>query len=339
MKSLWDYVSSVQSKKASSIRFAPHRPVEYCVGRSWTPHPWDLGKSDAQDLLTPHLSTEERRRLDAEKSLSGILSRPSLNIRYQIFKTPEGLSGTVHWLNEGVSLEEWDLPPFFIEKIQKQSGFSLVYGPPRSGKTTLSSLLARAISLGSRRAIYFSDEGELEIPGVPCLQSNHLLRLQNPGLSGEVIFVDSHSSEVQRRAFDLAVEGATIVSVIPANGIGATFYLWLERMKLDGSQVWPLVAENFVSALGLRLASGVSTAYQPVFELLLSNKETKSLLSSGTVHGLVEVMSKGGDKSGMRTMNQALLQLLLKRKIELRVGFEESSDPVELDGLLKKVGI
>lgn len=339
MKSVWEYVSSVQSKKASSLRFAPHHPVEYCVGRNWTPHPWDSGKPESRDLLTAHLTGEERRRLDQEKTLSGVLSAPALNLRYQIFKTDKGLSGTIHWINEGVSLEEWDLPPFFAEKIQKQSGISLIYGPPRSGKTTLMSLMAREMGLGSRRALYFSDGGELQVPGVPCLKSNHLLTLQNPGLGGEVLFVDSNANDIQRRAFDLAVEGATVVTALPAGSIGAAFYLWLERMHLEGAQVWPLIAENFVSALGLRLAPGIGSTYQPVFELLLNTKETKSLLNAGTVHGLVEVMSKGGDKSGMRTMNQALLQLLLKRKIELRAGFEESSDPVELDNLLKKVGI
>lgn len=345
MKSVWDYVSNVQTKKASSIRFAPHHPVEYCVGRNWTPHPWDSGKAEGRDLLTPHLTGEERRRLDQEKTLSGVLSTSDTHLRYQIFKTEAGLSGTIHWLNEGVNLQEWDLPPFFTEKIQKQSGVSLVFGPPRSGKTTLMSLLAKNLALGSRRALYFSDSGEFsasgkpEISGVPCLRSSHLLTLQNPGLGGEVLFVDSSSSEILRKAFDLSIEGASVVVSIPAASVGAAFYLWFEKMKLDRSQIWPLVAENFVSALGLRLAPGITSAYQPAFELLLNTFETKSLLTSGSVHGLVEVMSKGGDKSGMRTMNQALLQLLLKRKIELRVGFEESSDPVELDGLLKKVGI
>lgn len=335
MKSLWDYVASVQPKKATSLRFGPHHPVEYCIGREWTPHPWE----SRQDLVTPYLTGEQRRKLDSEKTLSGVLNAAAYNLSYQIFQTDAGLSGTIHWLNDDVKVEEWDLPPFYLEKIQKQSGLSLIYGPPNSGKSTLLTLLAQSFGKSSRRALYFSDNPEFHLKGIPCLKSSHLLTIQNPGLSGEILVVDTANTEAQRKAFDLAIEGATVLTAIPAASIRAAFYLWFERMNLEPSKMWPLVAENFISAMGLRLAPGLGSTYQPVFELLLNTSETKSLLAAGTVQGLVEVMAKGGDKSGMRTMNQALLQLLLKRKIELRVGFEESPDPVELDGLLKKVGI
>ncbi len=335
MKSLWDYVANVQEKKGTSLRFGPHHPIEYQIGREWTPHPWE----SRQDLVSSYLTGEQRRKLDQEKMLSGVLSAAAYHLKYQIYQTDAGLSGTIHWLNEGVKLNEWDLPPFLTEKIQKQSGFTLIYGPPRSGKSTLLARLAEDFGTGSRRALHFSDDPEMILKGAPCLKSSHLLKIQNPGLSGEVLIIDTDLVEVQRKAFDLAMEGATVVTAIPASSIRTVFFLWFERMKLDPLKVWPLVAENFVCGLGLRLATGLVNPYQPVFELLLNTPETKSLLASGQVQGLVDVMNKGGDKSGMRTMNQALLQLLLKRKIELRVGFEESSDPVELDGLLKKVGI
>jgi twitching motility protein PilT len=57
------------------------------------------------------------------------------------------------------------------------------------------------------------------------------------------------------------------------------------------------------------------------------------------MESLPEEMKSNADKTGMRTLNQALFQLLLKRKVELKVAFENSSDPQELDQLLRKVGI
>lgn len=334
MKSVWDFVASVRNQKAVSLRFSPSHPVEYRIGRNWTPHPWEQGNFKESDFITPHLSQDQRRRLESERTLSGVLTSPQFSLRYQVFKTELGLSGTVDWLNDEVSLSEWALPPFFLEKVQKQSGLTLIYGPPNSGKSTLLNLIAQELKTSSRRSLYFTDS-----ESGPGLRSRVLFELKNPGLGGEILIVDSALPEVQRKAFDLAIEGASVVTMVSAASIRAAFYLWMDKLGGNPTLLWPLVAENFICSLGLRLAPGLESVYQPVYEMLINTNEVKTLISQGSVHGLVEVMAKGGDKSGMRTMNQALLQLLLKRKIELRVGFEESSDPIELDALLKKVGI
>jgi twitching motility protein PilT len=50
-------------------------------------------------------------------------------------------------------------------------------------------------------------------------------------------------------------------------------------------------------------------------------------------------MNDKTEKLGMRTMNQSLFQLLMKRKIELKTAFEFSPAPEDLDLILKKVGV
>jgi hypothetical protein len=44
-------------------------------------------------------------------------------------------------------------------------------------------------------------------------------------------------------------------------------------------------------------------------------------------------------RAGMVTMNQSLMSLLLKRKIDMKIGFEASPDPEELDQMLRKAGV
>jgi twitching motility protein PilT len=47
----------------------------------------------------------------------------------------------------------------------------------------------------------------------------------------------------------------------------------------------------------------------------------------------------GQEKTGMITMNQSLMNLLLKRKIYVKTAFAASPEPEQLDGMLKKAGI
>ena len=50
-------------------------------------------------------------------------------------------------------------------------------------------------------------------------------------------------------------------------------------------------------------------------------------------------MQLNKEKLGMMTMNQSLMNLVLKRKVDIKEAFMFSPDPGELDSLLKKVGI
>jgi twitching motility protein PilT len=83
----------------------------------------------------------------------------------------------------------------------------------------------------------------------------------------------------------------------------------------------------------------IETPLVPALELLLVTQKLRAPLREGRWTILQEEMRATGDKTGMRTLNQSLLQLLLRRRIEMRAAFAESSDPDEFDQLLKKVGI
>jgi twitching motility protein PilT len=85
------------------------------------------------------------------------------------------------------------------------------------------------------------------------------------------------------------------------------------------------------------IASGDSRT--AAFEVLLFSPAVRNLVREGKFHQIYSMMQLGQEKSGMRTMNQSLLTLLMRRKIDLPGAFEISPDPEELDELLKKAGL
>ena len=74
-------------------------------------------------------------------------------------------------------------------------------------------------------------------------------------------------------------------------------------------------------------------------ELVLASSEVKRCLWQGQLSEFEELMKNSGENSGIVTMNQSLLQLIIRRRIEIKTAFEICRDPIDLDHLLKKVGV
>ena len=74
-------------------------------------------------------------------------------------------------------------------------------------------------------------------------------------------------------------------------------------------------------------------------EILLMNPSIRNLVRENKLHQIYGMMQVGQDKTGMITLNQSLLQLLLKRKIDVRAAFMCSNDPEELDRMMKQAGV
>lgn len=94
----------------------------------------------------------------------------------------------------------------------------------------------------------------------------------------------------------------------------------------------------------LRLAMSLKALYGlngwvPVFDLLANTTSVEQALRKSEFSVLENLMKDSEKDSGMRTINQSLLQLMIKRKIDFKKGFEVSPAPAELDLLLKQVGI
>ncbi|MNT62914.1 hypothetical protein D3C72_2006780 [compost metagenome] len=74
-------------------------------------------------------------------------------------------------------------------------------------------------------------------------------------------------------------------------------------------------------------------------EMMLMKAGLQTLLAKGEVSELTRQLVHAGEQSGQISLNQSLLQHLIRRRIDLKTAFETSFDPEALDQHLKKVGI
>lgn len=344
MKTLVELIREAQNRGGTGLRLVPGYPMELKSGRQWVPFGGQtLAAQDVRGAIWALLSAEEKKQLDQDRVLDGWLRGQGGPIRFQYLMHEAGLVGSFSWHAEtDPGLAVWSLPPYVTEKMQRQSGLNLVTGPVDSGKSSFLKAWAKTLVEVHGTVLFFSDVEEFSSESsLPILPTDALFKMSGFSQLSRFIVIDTERADARARGLELAAQGLSVFLSVPAKSIGSALITLADASASakNPDRIWPLLGENLVTAFGLRLIPGLEGGLQPVFELVVDTPEVKTKLGQGNIQGLVEVMAKGGDKSGMRTLNQALLQLLMKRKIELRTGFDESPNPLELDELLKKVGV
>lgn len=74
-------------------------------------------------------------------------------------------------------------------------------------------------------------------------------------------------------------------------------------------------------------------------EIILASPEIKQHLQADNIEALEEVLLTTQEKMGVISLNQALLQYLIRRKIDMKTAFSKTRDPKHLDLLLKNIGL
>jgi Tfp pilus assembly ATPase PilU len=71
---------------------------------------------------------------------------------------------------------------------------------------------------------------------------------------------------------------------------------------------------------------------------VLFNELLREPLRVGNIGEVMNRVQANGEKQGMKTMNKALLQLFLRKKVELKQAFFASPNLDDLDRLLSQLG-
>ena len=99
------------------------------------------------------------------------------------------------------------------------------------------------------------------------------------------------------------------------------------------------LGEVLSMALGQYSMAGLNADRVFAHELLLVKPQIREYIDQQNMLALQNVLLNAPENSGILTLNQSLLQHLIRRRIDLKTAFETSREPDHLDQLLKKVGI
>lgn len=355
MINLQQLLKTVVKQKASDLHLVAGAPPALRIdGRIVRVKSRPLSPEEVQALCYSVLTDDQKSRFENKKELDfsfGIkgTARFRGNLMFQ--------RGVVSGVFRRIPLEIPDLSslglPAIVDEIANLShGLVLVTGPTGSGKSTTVAAIINKINQERRGHIVtiedpiefihehkgcIINQREVTVDTLTYADSMKYILRQDPDVCA---IGEMRDLETIEAALTVAETGHLVLATLHTNSAVESVTRMVnvfpseqqERIRLQISSSLSAVITQHM--LPLREGGTVVAA-----EVLMLNTSVRNLIREDKLHQIYGMMQVGQNKSGMITMNQSLLNLILKRKIDIKDAFEESPDVEELDGMLKRTGV
>ena len=248
------------------------------------------------------------------------------------------------------SFETLGLPPVVERLCDKPRGLILVTGPTGSGKsTTLAAMIDRINRESSAHILTIEDPIEFMHSHKKCIVNQrevgadtnsfatalkYVLR-QDPDI---ILVGEMRDLETIQAAITIAETGHLVYATLHTNSAAEAVNRIVDVFPSDQRrQIFTQLAftlEGIVTQALLPRSRGAGRVM--LAEVLVCTPAIKAVIREGKTHQIYSLM-QAGQKFGMQTMNQALLQAVQDRALNPQDALDFSHDRQELEGMLAKV--
>ncbi|MHB2018651.1 MAG: type IV pilus twitching motility protein PilT [Candidatus Xenobia bacterium] len=346
MATLEAYLQEVLSRGGSDLHIAAGSPPLMRFQGVLTPlSQTPLSSDQTHELLLPALSDEQQSELETRKNI---------DFAYEI-ETLEGLQrfrGNCYWQRLGLdgvfrmipnripTLGDLGMPTETLQRlVQHHQGIILVTGPSGSGKTTTLAALINVINeTKAAHIITIEDPIEYIHPIKHSLINQRQLIRHTRSFAAalraavredpDVILVgELRDLETISLAITAAETGHLVLATLHTSSAGKT----IDRLvgafpATQQAQIRTMLAESLRGVVSQVLLPAVDGPYRvAAVEILLGCLPVANLIRDGKTFQIPSVMQTG-KQLGMRSMDEALLDLLQQRKISPQDAYDFATD-------------
>jgi twitching motility protein PilT len=340
-------------RKASDLHLTAGVPPEFRIDGSITPSEFDVLTPDTTaSLAYSVMSDEQRKRFETTKELDFSFGIKNLSrYRANVFLQRGVVSMAIRQIPfEILAMDKLGLPPVVREFTQRQHGLVLVTGQTGSGKTTtLAAMLDKINSTRQAHIMTIEDPIEYIHHHKKCIVNQrevgadtqsfptalkYVLR-QDPDI---ILIGEMRDLETIEAALTIAETGHLVFATLHTNSTYEAVNRIVDVFPSDQQrQIYTQLSFTLQGVVTQQLIPrSRGTGRAMCAEVLVCTPAIKAVIREGKTHQIYSLM-QAGQKFGMQTMNQALLQAVLDKSLSQEDAFERCADRAEFESMLGKV--
>src|SRR5882672_6414120 len=282
---------------------------------------------------------EEDNELDLSFGIQGLA-----RFRCNVYRQRGAVAAAIRVIPIKIrSFDELDLPPIVEQLADRPKGLILVTGPTGSGKsTTLAAMVDKINNERNEHIMTIEDPIEFVHHHKKCLVNQREVFSDTQSFKNALKYILRQDPDVV-----LVGEMRDLETISAALTIAETGHLTLGTLHTNSCaqtinriiDVFPTTQQSQVRAqLSLVLEGVLSQQLIPTpdgrgrvmaLEIMVTTPAIRNLIREEKIHQIYSAM-QAGQKFGMQTMNQSLLDLVQKRKISREEALNRSTLPEEL---------
>ena len=286
-----------------------------------------LTPQDTQRLAYSVLNEGQKQKFEEDNELDLSFGIQGLaRFRCNVYRQRGAVAAAIRVIPIKIrSFDELGLPPVVEQLADRPKGLILVTGPTGSGKsTTLAAMVDKINNERTEHIMTIEDPIEFVHHHKKCL------------VNQREVFSDTHSFKnalkyILRQDPDVVLVGEMrdLETISAALTIAETGHLTLGTLHTNScAQTINRVIDVFPTTDGRGRVMSL--------EIMVTTPAVRNLIREEKIHQIYSSM-QAGQKFGMQTMNQSLLELVQKRKITREEALNRSMLPEELSQLLGNV--
>lgn len=300
-----------------------------------------LTVSEWEDLKDLCLQANEKIQLETKGYIVGVYQSEkhhwcfSFTEKKECFKAYLSLVQPIEQMASSIE------NPYFWDMVKKNKGLFIVGGEKSQGKSTL---LGEIIIHDSRDRLRLTGlHVQLNQQKWPALDS--VVHLGADSLGFEVqhsiyegierVVVDFNAITDWKKWIDFVEQGQSVLVTLSSDSITSVF------QKLS-SEMSPALFERFVQSLnGMIVQKFVGPQKITAHEVFVTRQKEKNKLIAEyqDKKSFYKIKFEDFGADCYQSLNQSLIQRLIRRKIDVKSAFAASNEPDQLDAQLKKLGL
>lgn len=348
-----DLLRFIVQQEASDLHLKPMRPPLLRLKGKLIPLKGPPVRPDDLDQLLHQLLSERQVKILEERlcvefghSLPGV-SRFRGTVFYQ--------RGTLSAVFRRVpfvfpTLEDWGLPDVLKQLTDLRQGLILITGPTGTGKSsTLAAMLAEIVQKRQVHVVTIEDPIEFLITDGLGAVTQREVATDTPTFADalrnalrqdpDVIMVgENRDLPTMTTTLTAAETGHLVLTTLHTNSAAETVDRVIDMFPADQHrQVRQQLASVLRAVISQQLVERADGGgLVAAVEVLRDSPRVSKLIKDGNISELQEEIEKSVDYYGMQSMNQSLAALVINGVVPRPKALEASSNPADLDLLLRK---